>query len=41
MFLLSEIMKNKNIKAGEGNSIIIQAHLDLIAGPHPFLENLP
>jgi hypothetical protein len=34
-------MKKKNIKAGEGNSIIIHAHLDLIAEPHPFLENFP
>jgi hypothetical protein len=34
-------MKNNSINAGEGNSIIIHAHFDLIEGPHPFLENLP
>jgi hypothetical protein len=34
-------MKKNIIKVGDGNSIIIQAHLDLITRPHPLLENFP
>jgi hypothetical protein len=39
--LLSEVIKKMVIRNGDGNSIIIHAHFDLIEGPHPFLENLP
>jgi hypothetical protein len=41
MLFCPDVMKNNSINAGDGNSIIIHAHFDLIAGPHPFLENLP
>ena len=41
MSLSSEIAKKNIINAGEGNSISIHAHFDLIDGPHPFRENLP
>ena len=34
-------MKKKIIRAGAGNSIVIQAHFDGIVGPHPLLENFP
>jgi hypothetical protein len=36
-----EKIKKRIISAGEGNSIMSHAHLDLTAGPQPFLENLP
>jgi hypothetical protein len=34
-------MKNNAIRMGEGDSMIIQAHLAFMEWPHPFLWNLP
>jgi len=41
MFLLPDNINNTAINKGDGDSIISQAHFDLMTIPQPFLLNLP